>query len=464
MTAVDNGTPVDSPHETLLHASVIVFLFRAMAGNPGAGRSQDVGTQLLSLISDFVDFETGVVTISAQGEDLETACGPDVGNRLRSEGAFRAEGTAAVPIYAGGALTGALMLRGVKSDCLPILSAISSLASVAVESVREAERLREDRAALESRIFGNGGILGRSAGILKLLQQIERLAPRDTTVLIQGESGTGKELVARLLHRQSPRAEAAFVAINCAAIAETLLESELFGHEKGAFTGASALKKGKLETADKGTLFLDEIGELALPMQAKLLRVLQEREVERVGATRAIPIDVRLIAATNRDLARKVEEGGFRRDLFHRLNVVALRTPPLRERKEDIPLLARHFLEHFGEPLKDLTPEALRSLEAYDWPGNVRELANAMEHAVVMGDAGPVTVADLPESIQESAPSADLSAFQSSVSDAKRESILRAYRQAGGDYKGAAKVLGLNPTYLLRLVRNLGLREALKSQ
>jgi Nif-specific regulatory protein len=419
---------------------------------------------LLSLISDFVDFESGVALISRSPEDLEAGCGPDIGSRLRSEGAFRDNGTAAAPIYASGVLTGALILHGVKSDCLPILSAISSLASVAVESVREVERLREDRAALENRIFGNGGILGRSSAVLKLLQQIERLAPRDTTVLIQGESGTGKELVARLLHRRSPRADAPFVAINCAAIAETLLESELFGHEKGAFTGASGLKKGKLETADKGTLFLDEIGEMALPMQAKLLRALQEREVERVGGTRAISIDIRLVAATNRDLAQKVEEGSFRGDLYHRLNVVALRTPPLRDRREDIPLLAQHFLEHFGEPSKTLTPEAARCLEAYDWPGNVRELANAMEHAVVMGDTGPVTVADLPESIQESAPPADLSAFQSTVSDAKRESILKAYRQAGGDYKGAAKLLGLNPTYLLRLVRNLGLREALKSQ
>ena len=222
------------------------------------------------------------------------------------------------------------------------------------------------------------------------------------------------------------------------------------------------MKKGKLEEADKSTLFLDEIGELALPLQAKLLRVLQEREVERVGGTRAIRIDIRVVAATNRDLAGRVKDGSFRGDLFHRLNVVALRPPPLRSRKEDIPLLTAYFLAQSGEPGKRLSVEALRCLEAYDWPGNVREPANAMEHAVAPSDAGPVVPSDLPECIWEAAPAEDLGAFQVSVSDAKRESILRAYAQAGGDYEGAAKLLGLNPTYLLRLVRNLGLRDALR--
>jgi transcriptional regulator with GAF, ATPase, and Fis domain len=226
------------------------------------------------------------------------------------------------------------------------------------------------------------------------------------------------------------------------------------------------MKKGKLEMASGGTLFLDEIGELAAPLQAKLLRVLQEREFERIGATRTVHVDLRLVAATNRDLAQESRDGKFRVDLYHRLNVVTLRTPPLRERKEDIAALAQHFLRYFGEQCKRpglrLSPEALRCLEAYDWPGNVRELENAVEHAVVLGDGDTVFPSDLPESVWETAPPGQLGAFQSSVSDAKRESIVRAYQQAGGDYKAAAKLLGLHPNYLLRLVRNLGLREALK--
>ncbi len=447
-------TTSDSSSTLLLNASVLVFLFRALAGGRTAERRQDVATQLLGLLSDFVPFSSGSVVFGRSEEELEVQfTDRELWNRLKTEGASYREHEenqqAIVPIYAAGILTGALILDGVKPESVPMLSAVASLASVAVESVREVQRLRADYAALERSVFGNGGILGHSPAILKLLDQIANLAPRDTTVLIQGESGTGKELVACLLHQGSPRADAPFVAINCAAISQTLLESELFGYEKGAFTGAAISKKGKIETAENGTLFLDEIGELALPLQAKLLRVLQEREVERVGATRPTKINIRVIAATNRDLAERVKDGTFRADLFHRLNVVALRTPPLRARKEDIPLLAEHFLAHFGEPLKTLSPEARRCLEAYDWPGNVRELSNAMEHAVALGGLGAVAAADLPESIWDAAPVGDLGAFQSSVSDAKRDSIVKAYQQAGGDYKGAAKLLGLNPTYLL---------------
>ena len=456
-----------SPSSLLLNASVLVFLFRALAGARTPERRHHVATQLLSLLSDFVPFDSGVALLAQNAEELEhqfSASGHiPHWDRVRAEGAFHSGGTAVIPIYAGGVLNGALILKGVLPEAMPVLSAAASLASVAVESIREVERLREDCAALERRVFGNGGMLGRSPLILKLLDQVEKLAARETTVLIQGESGTGKELVARLLHRGGPRAEGPFVAINCAAIADTLLESELFGYEKGAFTGASASKKGKLEAAQNGTLFLDEIGELALPLQAKLLRVLQEREVERVGSTRPVHIDIRVVAATNRDLAEKVLEGTFRTDLFHRLNVVSLRTPPLRARKEDIPLLAKHFLTTFGAPVRCLSSEALRCLEAYDWPGNVRELSNAIEHAVALGGPGNiVSPGDLPESIWDTAPSADLGSFQASVSDTKREAIRKAYQQAGGDYKVAAGLLGLNPTYLLRLVRNLGLKEAVK--
>ena len=430
----------------LLNASVLVFLFRALASARNAERREQVSRQLLSLLKEFVPFAAGRALV---GDDIEVQLG-DAGiwERLNTEGSYCQDRLAVIPIYANGALAGALILQGVED--------------VAIESVREVARLRDDCATLEQRLYDNGGIIGQSAAIRKLLGQIDKLASRDTTVLIQGESGTGKELVARLLHRASPRADAPFVAINCAAIADALLESELFGHEKGAFTGAASVKKGKVEAAEGGTLFLDEIGELALPLQAKLLRVLQEREVERVGSNKSVGVNIRVLAATNRDLSEQIKGGAFRADLYHRLNVVALRTPPLRARPEDIGELAHHFLRQFGQAKPRITPEALRCLEAYDWPGNVRELANALEHAVVLGDGGAVQPTDLPESIWDAAPAASLGAFQSTVSDAKRDSIIRAYQQAGGDYKGAAKLLGLHPNYLLRLVRNLGLKEAIK--
>jgi Nif-specific regulatory protein len=304
--------------------------------------------------------------------------------------------------------------------------------------------------------------------IQKLIQTVEKLAPRDTTVLVLGESGTGKELVARALHAQSKRGRAPFVAINCAALTPSLLESELFGHEKGAFTDAAAQKKGKLEIADGGTVFLDEVGELAPELQAKLLRVLQQREFERVGGTKTLRLDVRMIAATNRDLAAEVRRGAFREDLYHRINVVALRTPPLRDRREDVLLLARHFTTraaaHCGRRVNGLSAEAERCLTAYQWPGNVRELENAIEHAVVLGESDQILLEDLPESVVEGAPAADVpGAYQASVGDAKRDSILRAWAESGGDYKAAAKRLGLHPNSLLRLIRNLGLRDILKN-
>jgi transcriptional regulator with GAF, ATPase, and Fis domain len=468
------------PSQLLLNASVLVFLFRALAGARTPSRREDVARQLVSLLKEFVPFESGLIVLGRTEEDLrEEYLAQTIGladrdaiwQHLVEDGPYQHQGTAAVPLYVEGALQGLILLKGDVPETLTTLTAVSSLATVAIESVREVEELRKEYVALERRVLegsvsGAGGILGKSVAVVKLLERIEKLAPRDTTVLIQGESGTGKELVARLLHADSPRAGGPFAAINCAAIAAELLESELFGHEKGAFTGATAAKKGKIEAADGGTLFLDEIGELALPLQAKLLRVLQEREFERVGSTRSQKVDLRIVAATNRDLAEQAKLGQFRADLYHRLNVVSLRTPPLRERSSDIGLLAQHFLDVFGAQSKrydlSLSPEALRCLEAYDWPGNVRELENAMEHAVVLSDGPVITVADLPEALSSGEPSAATGIFQDSVTDAKRDSILRAYEQARGDYKGAAKILGLHPNYLLRLVRNLGLREHLK--
>jgi transcriptional regulator with GAF, ATPase, and Fis domain len=252
--------------------------------------------------------------------------------------------------------------------------------------------------------------------------------------------------------------------VNCAALSESLFESELFGHEKGAFTGAIALKRGRFELAQGGTIFLDEVGELASPLQAKLLRVLQQREFERVGGTQVHALDIRVIAATNRDLMEDVREGKFREDLYHRLNVVTLESPALRDRKEDIPLLAQHFLQRSADRCKrhvlGLSPEAEELILQYAWPGNVRELENAMERAVVLGVDDWVLPEDLPETLLEAAPARDSSPrYHSSVGQAKREAILDAYVQGNGDYKQAARILGLHPNYLLRLVRNLRLRD-----
>jgi Nif-specific regulatory protein len=305
----------------------------------------------------------------------------------------------------------------------------------------------------------------------QVYRRIARVAPTDSTALITGESGTGKELVARAIHVNSPRAERPFVAINCAAITETLLESELFGHERGAFTGAVVQKKGKLEIAEGGTVFLDEIGELSLALQAKLLRVLQNREFERVGGTKAVRVDFRLIAATNRDLEAAIESGAFRRDLYYRLNVVTLTMPPLRERRDDIPLLASCFARRHSDKAKrqveGVAPDALACLTAYDWPGNVRELENAIEHAVVLGADRLIGPDDLPDAIVESGASAPATTgsstlqFHEAVKEHKRALILKAVEQGGGNYNAAARLLGLHPNYLHRLIKNLQMKAEL---
>jgi Nif-specific regulatory protein len=347
------------------------------------------------------------------------------------------------------------------------LGAIATLAAAALETERDVEHLRAENLLLRERLSASEpGIAGESIAIHKLLGLVARVAPQEASVLILGESGVGKELVARAIHRLSPRAVRPFVAINCAALTETLLESELFGYEKGAFTGAVAQKKGKLEMAEGGTVFLDEIGELAPAMQAKLLRVLQQREFERVGGTQTWKLDVRLVAATNRDLAAAVRGGSFREDLYHRLNVVALRVPPLRDRAGDILPLARYFVDRAaprcGRAVKGISPEAEACLLAYSWPGNVRELENAMERAVVLGESEWITPEDLPETVLESgAVPQPPGALQASVTDTKRQTILNAWRECGGDHDRTAERLHIHPNSLRRLMRTLKLRDSL---
>ena len=349
------------------------------------------------------------------------------------------------------------------NDHLQLITAVAGLISLAWENVRHLEKLREENNYLQEEINLNHELVGDSPRMRAVYELIRRVAATDSTVLIQGESGTGKELVARAVHNSSSRADGPFIAVNCAAITETLLESELFGHEKGAFTGAVAQKKGKVELANGGTLFLDEIGEFAVALQAKLLRVLQEREFERVGGTRPIKIDVRFVAATNRGLLQAVEAGTFRRDLYHRLNVVSITLPALRERAEDIPLLADYFVAKASRKCrlrpKPISPEAQACLLSYDWPGNVRELEHAMERALVLGSSDKILPEDLPAEIFESA-AGELSPsnFQSVVKEQKKQVVQKAMQQSNGNYIEAAKVLGIHPNSLLRLIRNLNLK------
>ncbi|MEP6570877.1 MAG: sigma 54-interacting transcriptional regulator, partial [Acidobacteriota bacterium] len=334
-------------------------------------------------------------------------------------------------------------------DHLQLVSAISAITAVAIENARHIEWLVSENQRLIADFNIEHNLVGESPPIREVLQFISKVAPTDSTVLLSGESGTGKELAARAIHLNSKRADKAFMAVNCAALAESLLESELFGHEKGAFTGAVMQKKGRLEIADGGTVFLDEIGELSTGLQVKLLRVLQEREFERVGGTRAIKVDIRLITATNKNLEESIAQGTFRQDLYYRLNVVSLEMPPLRERHEDIPLLANYFAAKYAKKcnrrITGIAAEAQARLVAYDWPGNVRELENAIERAVVLGTSGRVLLEDLPESILESEPAATApgTKYHEAVAQTKKQIILSAMQQAKGNYTEGAKLLGV---------------------
>ena len=482
LTGVEHSVaPGVDAKPVLLTACSFLFLFRALAACAAETQANLLQRQILHLVSDFIPAEEGLLLLAGSCSELLTRYSDRASeykadfrqalSRVCEEGAFQDPGAhiIGVPLYVAGSLAGALILRLHPGEItnhaahLETLTAVASLASVGFESNREVQTLKAEKALLEEQIGTNTGIVGSSPVIRRLLQLIDRVAPRDTTVLIAGESGTGKELIARALHQKSPRREHQFIAVNCAALTDTLFESELFGHEKGAFTGAIALKRGRFELAENGTIFLDEVGELAPSLQPKLLRVLQQREFERVGGTQAHPLDIRVIAATNRDLHADVQEGRFREDLYHRLNVITLESPPLRDRKEDIPLLARHFLQRSAERCKrhieGLSPAAEAMIVQYAWPGNVRELENAIERAVVLGVSDWVLPEDLPESLVESAPQEMDAKYHQSVGHAKREAIIDAYAQGNGDYKQAAKILGLHPNYLLRLVRNLGLRD-----
>ncbi len=304
-------------------------------------------------------------------------------------------------------------------------------------------------------------VVSNSARMNEAVETAKKAAASKATVLLLGESGTGKEIVARAIHNWSERKSKPFIAINCVGLSKELLESELFGHEKGAFTGAHELKKGKMELAQGGTVFLDEVGDISPELQTKLLRFVQEREFERIGGVKPISVDVRIIAATNRNLEASVKDGRFREDLYHRLNVVPVALPPLRERREDIPVLSDYFLRRFSsETTKDFTeiaPEAEEQLFAYDWPGNVRELANVIERAVVLGQGPMVTLKDLPPRITGAAPGlrSEPLSYREALEACRRQLILKALNQHQGNRAAAARALGLHEKYLLRVIKSL---------
>ena len=340
-----------------------------------------------------------------------------------------------------------------------------------IEKALEQRRLTAENAYLRSQLeekYQFGGILGRSRPMLKLFHLLETVARSNSTILITGETGTGKEVVARAIHHNSPRRAHRFVALNCSAIPETLLEAELFGHVRGAFTGAVGARQGRFEQAHKGTLFLDEVGTMSAALQMKLLRALQEREFERIGDNQTIKVDVRVIAATNSDLGRMVSEGAFREDLYYRLNVIPIQLPPLRERRDDIPVLARHFLEKFAAGMAmQISQGANRALMAYSWPGNVRQLENAVERAVTLSSGRTeIDIADLPPEIQDIRQQAvstpfvdfpdeglDLPAYLSSI---ERDLIQRSLERTGGNRNKAAELLRIKRTTLVEKLKRLG--------
>jgi len=472
----------------LLKVSTMLHSFHAIYRGRGSSVRNLLERHLLSLILDIIPASSGAILLyedfldepsSISVQDIQAGSHRPLTINRQTVKRVLAEGCGllieepsspslmVVPLTIRNRPCGVIYLEGAqfRETHLDLLVAVAQIASMSMENASQLEWLAAENERLEAELHPDHHMIGDSAPLGELRRNIARAAQTNSTVLILGETGTGKELVARTIHQNGSRAGRPFMAINCAALSETLLESELFGHEKGAFTGAFAQKKGRLEIAESGTVFLDEVGEMPLQLQAKLLRVLQERQVERVGGTQAVKLDIRLIAATNRNLEEEVRAGRFRSDLFYRLNVVTLKTPALRDRRADIPALAKHFALKFGEqcgrPTSSITPEAEAYLAHYEWPGNIRELENAIERAVVLGSGDVIQLEDLPESVREIGKAAGLSRtipLQDAIDDAKKLAITRAFEQAKGDHPVAARLLGVHPNYLYRLMRNLGMR------
>jgi transcriptional regulator with GAF, ATPase, and Fis domain len=420
---------------------------------------------------------TIIARVTEQGVAvLATDIGP-AGSQLAIESlvASQIRSVLCVPLMVHETLNGCIYLDSSSAasafdeDHLQLVSAIGGTCAIALQNAARLQWLEEENQRLVSETNLTHNLVGDGARMKEIYQFLAKVAATDSTILLRGESGTGKELAARAIHRNSSRSDKRFVAINCAAIPEGLLESELFGHERGSFTGAFALKKGRFEVAEGGVIFLDEIGELAPSLQVKLLRVLQEREIERVGRTSPISIDVRVIAATNRNLEEAIKSNQFREDLYYRLNVLSIVMPPLRERREDISVLASYFASQYAARAnikpKRISPEAMEYLESYDWPGNARELENAIERALVLSASETIRPEDLPDAILDKAPVSDSDGamYHARLREVKKQLILEALEQTGGNFTEAAQLLGVHANYLHRLVRNLNLKQAIRS-
>jgi len=467
---------------TLLGISTMLHSFRGLHDARGTPAAEILRRHLSTLLLDLVPAERGAVWIpAATRHSTDWYPNPDIIERVTTQQIavwvedVNAQGLSllAAPVMVRGEVAAILYLesadpkRKFDEGHLQLLTAVAGMAAGAWENATILGWLQEENDRLAAELNLEHDMVGVSPKIVALQRQMAKVAPSNSTVLILGESGTGKELIARAIHRNSLRAGGPFVAINCAALTDTLLESELFGHEKGAFTGAIAQKKGKLEIAEGGTVFLDEIGELSSLLQAKLLRVLQQREMERVGGNKTIKLDIRVLAATNRDLEDAVKKGTFRQDLFYRLNVVVLKASPLRERPEDVLPLAEHFAKKYaaecGRKITGLAPEVRAYLQSYSWPGNVRELENAIERSVVLGSADVILPEDLPDIIRETHPAEiPASLYEEAIEEAKRQVVLRAFDQSDYDHEKAAKILGLHPNYLHKLIRTMDLRSVIK--
>jgi|HubBroStandDraft_4_1064222.scaffolds.fasta_scaffold04706_3 transcriptional regulator with GAF, ATPase, and Fis domain len=496
------SSPAAADLQALLRVSTMLHSFHAIYRGRGSSARTQFEQHLLSLMVEVIPASRGAIllyedgfeepsslSIKVSNEDMDSrlerpvivsrhlvqrvlteACGllvEDAGETAADAPGKAHQSLVLAPLVIRREACGVIYLEGAafRETHLQLLVAISQLASMAMENAFQLEWLETENERLEAELHPDHHMIGDSAPLRDLQRNIARAAQTNSTVLILGETGTGKELTARAIHQNGSRAANPFVDINCAALTETLLESELFGHEKGAFTGAVVQKKGRLEFANGGTVFLDEIGEMPLQLQVKLLRVLQERQVERVGGTQPVKLDIRLIAATNRNLEEEVRAGRFRQDLYYRLNVVTLKTPPLRDRPSDILPLAMHFAAKFGQQcgrrITGISPQVQPYLLRYEWPGNIRELENAIERAVVLGSGDMIELEDLPETIREGAGAAGAGRsmpLEATIDEAKRQAVTRAFAEAQGDHPAAAKLLGVNPNYLYRLMRNLGLR------
>ena len=388
---------------------------------------------------------------------------------------FTTRSIIAVPLIIGDQTIGVLEVinseieESFTNSHLELLQKFADQAAVTLTNTKRYYELSQENQLLKEELGERYTLISGSEVMERILITARRAAGTDSTVLIQSESGTGKELIAWFIHNQSPRRGKPFIAINCAALKDELLESELFGHEKGAFTGAHTLKKGKLELANGGTFFFDEIGELKLSLQAKLLRVLQEKIIDRVGGQNPIKINVRIVAASNRDLKKEVEEGRFRQDLFYRINVIPIVVPPLRERRQEIEKLANFFISRYcvktGQKVKKLSKEALEMLRLYDWPGNVRELENIIERVVALVPEQSISVDDLPADIRNAKEQNDLTLdhipkcnYHDSVTVMRKTILINALKETNGNQAQAAKLLAIQPSYLSKLIKDFEIK------